>query len=108
MALSGIDMRIADYDGRTALHLAAAEGQLHVVRFLLEKCKVPLMPTDRYATHFFLLQYCGDMYVHLHLCSQLITVKVNKCILSYYNQSKLILFSKGWNTGIVWQYHIVR
>ena len=31
-----VDMELADYDGRTALHLAAAEGQLHVVQFLVE------------------------------------------------------------------------
>lgn len=47
MALSGIDMQIADYDGRTALHLATAEGHLEVVKFLLEKCKVLLKPKDR-------------------------------------------------------------
>ena len=31
-----VDMGIADYDGRTALHLAAAEGHLDVVKFLVE------------------------------------------------------------------------
>ncbi|XP_045214961.2 glutaminase kidney isoform, mitochondrial-like isoform X1 [Mercenaria mercenaria] len=37
-ALLGMDMSLADYDGRTALHLAAAEGHESIVRFLLEKC----------------------------------------------------------------------
>jgi len=39
-ALLGMDMSLADYDGRTAIHLAAAEGHDSIVRFLLEKCKV--------------------------------------------------------------------
>ncbi|XP_074656361.1 glutaminase liver isoform, mitochondrial-like [Tubulanus polymorphus] len=47
-ALSGMDMRQSDYDGRTALHLAAAEGHAEVVTFLLEKCDVPLTPKDRW------------------------------------------------------------
>ena len=47
-ALSGMDMTASDYDGRTALHLAAAEGHLMVVRMLLEQCHVPPQPKDRY------------------------------------------------------------
>ena len=38
--LSGMDITLADYDGRTALHLAAAEGHWDCVRFLLEQCGV--------------------------------------------------------------------
>ena len=37
-----MDMEACDYDGRTALHLAAAEGHYRVVRFLLQKCGVPV------------------------------------------------------------------
>ena len=47
LAMSGTDMSLADYDGRTALHLAAAEGHRNCVKFLLEKCAVPLYPKDR-------------------------------------------------------------
>ncbi|PSN58059.1 hypothetical protein C0J52_02050 [Blattella germanica] len=46
--LSGMDMTLCDYDGRTALHLAAAEGHLDCVTFLLEHCKVPFNPKDRW------------------------------------------------------------
>ena len=45
--LQGVDMTISDYDGRTALHLAAAEGQEAAVKFLLETCQVPPNPKDR-------------------------------------------------------------
>jgi len=45
--LSGMDMTLCDYDGRTALHLAAAEGHLECVTFLLEHCHVPYNPKDR-------------------------------------------------------------
>ena len=37
----------SDYDGRTALHLAAAEGHLDCVTFLLS-CGVPHDPKDRW------------------------------------------------------------
>ena len=48
MALSNQDMSVTDYDGRTALHVAASEGHLDCVHFLVEKCRVPLQPRDRW------------------------------------------------------------
>ncbi|XP_077959009.1 glutaminase a isoform X2 [Gasterosteus aculeatus] len=47
-ALSSMDMEQRDYDSRTALHVAAAEGHGEVVRFLLEACKVNPVPKDRW------------------------------------------------------------
>uniref|UniRef100_A0A8C6MGP1 glutaminase n=1 Tax=Nothobranchius furzeri TaxID=105023 RepID=A0A8C6MGP1_NOTFU len=47
-ALSSVDMEQRDYDSRTALHVAAAEGHIDVVRFLLEACKVNPVPKDRW------------------------------------------------------------
>ncbi|XP_033126909.1 glutaminase kidney isoform, mitochondrial-like [Anneissia japonica] len=47
-ALQGLNMEQADYDLRTALHIAAAEGHKDIVQFLLEKCKVNPCPKDRY------------------------------------------------------------
>ena len=34
-------MKMIDYDGRTALHIAAAEGHPRCVSFLLDVCGVP-------------------------------------------------------------------
>lgn len=47
-SLLGMDMSLADYDGRTALHLAAAEGHEAIVKFLLEKCNVSPFIEDRW------------------------------------------------------------
>uniref|UniRef100_A0A8C8G3Z3 Uncharacterized protein n=1 Tax=Oncorhynchus tshawytscha TaxID=74940 RepID=A0A8C8G3Z3_ONCTS len=43
-----MDMEQRDYDSRTALHVAAAEGVCvcFLVRFLLEACKVNPVPID--------------------------------------------------------------
>ncbi len=41
-------MNVSDYDGRCPLHLAAAEGHLECVRFLVDTCKVNPNPEDRW------------------------------------------------------------
>ncbi|XP_071504450.1 glutaminase kidney isoform, mitochondrial-like isoform X2 [Diadema antillarum] len=46
--LQGMDMGECDYDSRTALHLAAAEGHLECARFLLERCGVSHQALDRW------------------------------------------------------------
>ncbi|XP_057412825.1 glutaminase liver isoform, mitochondrial isoform X2 [Balaenoptera acutorostrata] len=47
-ALSAMDMEQKDYDSRTALHVAAAEGHTEVVKFLIEACKVNPFVKDRW------------------------------------------------------------
>lgn len=43
----GTNMEMCDYDKRTALHLAASEGHLEMVKFLINIAKVPPDPMDR-------------------------------------------------------------
>ncbi|XP_053155465.1 glutaminase liver isoform, mitochondrial isoform X1 [Hemicordylus capensis] len=47
-ALSAMNMEQKDYDSRTALHVAAAEGHLEVVKFLVEACRVNPFVKDRW------------------------------------------------------------
>ncbi|XP_014023691.1 glutaminase kidney isoform, mitochondrial isoform X5 [Salmo salar] len=47
-ALSLMDMELKDYDSRTALHVAAGEGHVDVVRFLTDACKVNPFLKDRW------------------------------------------------------------
>ena len=44
---TGVDLNVGDYDGRTALHLAASEGHLDVVKFLVSR-GVRINVTDRW------------------------------------------------------------
>ena len=44
----GVDFNMADYDNRTALHLAVCNGHLNVVKFLLTKGRARVNPLDRW------------------------------------------------------------
>lgn len=45
--MQGVNLEMADYDKRTALHLAASEGHVELVKFLINVVKVKHDPKDR-------------------------------------------------------------
>lgn len=45
---AGVDVNTGDYDGRTAMHLAASQGELETVKDLRERHKASLNPIDRW------------------------------------------------------------
>ncbi|KAK1804402.1 hypothetical protein P4O66_020410 [Electrophorus voltai] len=46
--LSGADVNAVDYDGRSALHVAASEGRLEVISFLVENAGADCTLKDRW------------------------------------------------------------
>lgn len=48
LKIRGHNMNGMDYDGRAPLHLAASQGELEVVKFLITKCKVQIDVKDRW------------------------------------------------------------
>ncbi|XP_060892152.1 glutaminase liver isoform, mitochondrial [Labrus mixtus] len=48
--LSGVDVNAVDYDGRSALHVAAAEGHTEVIRFLLGNTGANAALKDRWGS----------------------------------------------------------
>ena len=45
---NGEDVNIGDYDCRTALHLAACENHLEIIKFLIEDCMCDINIRDRW------------------------------------------------------------
>ena len=48
LVVKGAPVNVGDYDRRTAIHLAASEGQLAVVKYLVIEAKAETSPEDRW------------------------------------------------------------
>ena len=48
LVISGVEVDIKDYDGRTPLHLAASEGHLEVIEYLFVSGLRNINPIDRW------------------------------------------------------------
>ena len=48
---------LGDYNGRTALHQACAEGHVEIVKHLVNQFKVPQNVRDRYTIHTMFLWF---------------------------------------------------
>ncbi|KAL6735434.1 hypothetical protein Aduo_005877 [Ancylostoma duodenale] len=48
MYLQGANLNMTDYDGRTALHIAASEGHVELLKFFLSVAQVNHSPRDRW------------------------------------------------------------
>ena len=66
MHLKGQDLNECDYDGRTALHVSAAEGHIECVNFLVNVAKVKIDVEDRYSEPIILISKFTTQY----LCSR--------------------------------------
>ncbi|CDH93328.1 glutaminase [Caenorhabditis elegans] len=51
MFMQGADLKTADYDNRTALHVAAAEGRIKVCKFLINIVGIPHDVRDRWGRY---------------------------------------------------------
>jgi glutaminase len=62
MVVRGFDQNVADYDGRTPMHLAAAEGRAQVVEYFIDN-GAAINPLDRWGN-----TPLDDALRHQHLC----------------------------------------
>ncbi|KAK0394676.1 hypothetical protein QR680_000868 [Steinernema hermaphroditum] len=95
--LQGANMNMADYDGRTALHLAAAEGHPKLVRFLMQVCKADHSAQDRWnhtplddARHF-----------NNHECVRILTKYIHRNSISANSAKSVTIASDTDNTKLV-------